>query len=159
MGGELEKQSWSNCYLGLYVYSALCTWRRRAFYGLVQEGLISSGQQYPVQHQVKSQDLSPLAWVLEIGQIPWFCKRRLLFDSSIQTLSLSIHNCFDFLFGVLQELKIDNQEPITPIFILKTEKQKFRNEPTFTQLLSNRDRGQTQEYPGICNMAAKHGVS
>lgn len=85
----MEKLLWSNCYLGLYVYSALCTWKRLASYGLVQEGLISSGQQYPVQHQVKSQDLSLLVWVLEIDQMTWFCKRQLLFDSFLPYE----HNC------------------------------------------------------------------
>lgn len=109
-GRELERRLWSNCYLGLCVYSALCTWRRLAFYGLVQEGLISSGQQYPVQHQVRSQNL---AVSLETCQMNCLRAEMLMAPFWVflffhKTRPLYIHDCFHFMLRVLQELKIDN---------------------------------------------------
>lgn len=106
---------WSNCCLGLCVYSALCTWRRLASCGLVQEGLISSGQQYPVRHQVKTQHLSLIVWIQENNQMACFCKTRNV-NGSLFILSFSpyLHDFFAyvliliFLLKVLQELKTDN---------------------------------------------------
>lgn len=118
MEGELERHLWSNYYLGLCVYSALCTWKRLAFYELVQEGLISSGQQYPVRHQVKTQGLSLLAWILESHEMTCFCKTRNVSGSLFILTSFSymcdflaymiMQEYFDFPLNVLQQLKTDN---------------------------------------------------
>lgn len=62
------------------------------------------------------------------------------------------------MLEVLQELKIDKQELITSVFILETEEIEVWVEPTFIELLSSRDRVQTQVYPGICNRAAEYAA-